>query len=260
MMPILKANQRALVVAMDHAQTNGITPGLENPGKVIDSVIDAGADAVMTTFGVIKRYQDKLIGRVPTILRLDGGPSLYREDWLANTEWALFHSLEDAHKLGVDGVVLCLFIGIPCELETLRIVAKVASDCMASRLPLMVEALPCQSERIPDAKAANPMASAARIGFERGADLIKTYYTGSPESFREVTENCPVPCLIAGGAKMNTSMDTLEVVEGAMTAGASGVVFGRNIWQNKRPAAMVNALKVIIHHNQPASEAIKLLA
>jgi DhnA family fructose-bisphosphate aldolase class Ia len=90
--------------------------------------------------------------------------------------------------------------------------------------------------------------------------LIKTYYTGSPESFREVTENCPVPCLIAGGAKMNTSMDTLEVVEGAMTAGASGVVFGRNIWQNKRPAAMVNALKAIIHDNQPASEAIKLLA
>lgn len=259
MMPILRKSGRALVVAMDHAQTNGVMPGLENPGKVIDTVIDAGADAVMTTFGVIKRYRDSLIGRVPTILRLDGGPSVYREDWLANTEWALFHSVEDALKLGVDGVVLCLFTGIPCELQTLRIVAKVASECMAAHLPLMVEALPCPSERIPDAKAAAPMASAARIGFERGADLIKTYYTGSVESFRHVTENCPVPCLIAGGAKMNTEMETLEVVEGAVTAGAAGVVFGRNIWQNKRPAAMVSALKAIIHDQQSAQEASNYL-
>ena len=82
---------------MDHAQTNEVMPGLENPGKVIDTVIDA----VMTTFGVIKRYRDSLVGRVPTIMRLDGGPTVYREDWLAYTEWSLFHSVEDELKMGV---------------------------------------------------------------------------------------------------------------------------------------------------------------
>ena len=166
---------------------------MEDPGAVIDSVVEAGADAIMTTFGVIKHYQDRLIGRIPTLMRLDGGPSLYREDWLAYTEWALLHSVEDALMLGADGVCLMAFVGIPVELETYRIVAKVAGECMRCNLPVMVEALPAKSARIPDPMDAAAMASACRLGFEHGADLIKTYYTGSPESFRTVIDNCPVP-------------------------------------------------------------------
>jgi DhnA family fructose-bisphosphate aldolase class Ia len=103
------------------------------------------------------------------------------------------------------------------------------------------------------------MASAARLAFEHGADYIKTYYTGSPESFRTVIENCPVPCLIAGGPRMNTVEETLEVVAGAMAAGASGVVFGRNIWQHKNPAGMVRALQRVIHGGASVAEAMQEL-
>ena len=78
----------------------------------------------MTTFGVAKRYREQLAGRIPTIIRLDGGPSLYREDWLAYTEWSLLHSVEDALLLGAAGVVLMAFVGIPVELETYRAVAE----------------------------------------------------------------------------------------------------------------------------------------
>ena len=140
-MTVLAADGRALIVAMDHARTHGVIEGLEDPGAVIDAVAEAGADGVMTTFGVVKKYRERLIGRIPTTMRLDGGPSLYREDWLAYTEWALLHSVEDAVTLGVDAVVLMAFVGIPVELETYRIVAKVASECLDAGLPLMVEAL-----------------------------------------------------------------------------------------------------------------------
>lgn len=61
----------------------------------IEAAVDDGADAAMTAFGVAKRYREQLTDRIPTILRLDGGPSLYREDWLAHTEWSLLHSVED---------------------------------------------------------------------------------------------------------------------------------------------------------------------
>lgn len=259
-MSILQSDGRALVVAMDHARTHGVIEGLENPAAVIDAVIDAGADAIMTTFGVIKRYRDRLIGRIPTIMRLDGGPSLYREDWLAYTEWSLLHSVEDALLLGADGVCLMAFVGIPVELQTYKIVAQVAGACLRMHLPVMVEALPCKSERIPDPLDPGAMASAARLGFEHGADLIKTYYTGSPESFRRVVENCPVPALIAGGAKMDTIEETLTVVHGAMQAGARGVVFGRNIWQNPEPHRMVRALRAIIHDNATVEEGLKVFS
>ena len=189
-MTVLAADGKALIVAMDHARTLGVTEGLEDPGLVIDAVVDAGADGLMTTFGVVKKYRDKLVGRIPTTMRLDGGPSIYREDWLAYTEWALLHSVEDAVALGVDAVVLMAFTGIPVELETYRIVAKVAGECMSAGMPLLVEALPGKSERIPDPLDPIAMASACRIGFEHGADYLKTYYTGSAESFRIVVDNC----------------------------------------------------------------------
>ena len=251
--PVLASDGKALVVAMDHARTFGAVEGLEDPGTVIEAAVDAGADAVMTTFGVVKRYRERLIGRVPTFLRLDGGPSLYREDWLAYTEWSLLHSVEDALLLGADGVVVMAFVGIPVELQTYRIVAKVAGECLRANVPLMVEALPCPSERIPDPKAADAMANAARLAFEHGADLVKTYYT---EGFRQVTENCPVPVLIAGGPKMETVEETLQVVHSAIGAGAAGAVFGRNIWQSGDTRGAIRALKGIIHDGRPVADAL----
>jgi fructose-bisphosphate aldolase, class I len=258
-MSILAADGKALIVAMDHARTHGVIEGLENPAGVIDLAVAAGADGVMTTFGVVKHYRDYLIGRIPTILRLDGGPSLYREDWLAYSEWSLLHSVEDALNLGVDAVVLMAFIGIPVELKTLSIVAKVAGECYKAKLPLVVEALPGKSTRIPDDKSPAAMASAARLGFEHGADLIKTYYTGSIEGFRKVTTNCPVPVLIAGGPRMNTVEDSLQVVQGAMQAGAKGVVFGRNIWQHPDPKGMLRAFQQIIHQDASIAQALALI-
>ena len=118
------AGKRQLVVAMDHGRAIGAVAGLEDPGRVIDTVIEAGADAIMTSFGVIKRYRERLIGRVPTFMRVDGGPSHYREDWLRNTDWSLLHSVEDAQELGVDGICTMVFVGAPCELETLEITAE----------------------------------------------------------------------------------------------------------------------------------------
>jgi fructose-bisphosphate aldolase, class I len=85
-MPQFDVTKKQLVVAMDHGRALGAVAGLEDPGRVIEVVIAAGADAIMTSYGVVKRYRDRLIGQIPTILRVDGGPSHYREDWLRYTE------------------------------------------------------------------------------------------------------------------------------------------------------------------------------
>jgi len=253
----LQLGDKALVVAMDHARSSGVVQGLENPGAVLDRVIDAGADAVMTSYGVIKHYRDRLIGRIPTYLRLDGGPSTYLEDWLKFSDWALLHTVEDARRLGVDGVCLMGFLGARVELKTYEIVARVVGDCASDGLPVMVETLPCPTERIPNPMDADAMASASRIGFELGADIIKTYYTGSPESFRRVTSTCPAPVLIAGGVKMATPRAALEVVHGSIAAGGKGVVFGRNIWQDPDPSRIVRAMKAIIHDGASVDQALQ---
>jgi DhnA family fructose-bisphosphate aldolase class Ia len=133
-------------------------------------------------------------------------------------------------------------------MKTYEIVARVVGDCAADGLPVMVEALPCPNQRIPNAMDAQAMADASRIGFELGADIIKTYYTGTAASFRKVTAAVPAPVLIAGGGRMDTVRAALEVVHGSIEAGGRGVVFGRNIWQNPDPSRVVAAMKAIIHH------------
>jgi class I fructose-bisphosphate aldolase len=258
-MPTFDPTKNQLVVAMDHARAMGAVEGLEDPGRVIDQVIDAGADAIMTSFGVVKHHRERLIGRIPTLLRVDGGPSLLREAWLHNTEWRLLHQVEDALALGVNGVCTMVFLGAPCELATLEITAEMAGACLGEDLVLMVETLPCPSDNIPDPLDAGAMADACRLGFEHGADVVKTYATGSADSFRRVTANCPVPVLIAGGPKTDTTRAALQLVRDTLDAGAKGVVFGRNIWQSPDPARMVQALRHLIHENGSVDEALELL-
>ncbi|MBV7327193.1 fructose-bisphosphate aldolase [Chloroflexi bacterium TSY] len=245
---------------MDHARTSGAVPGLEDPGQIIDmAIVSDNVDAVMTSFGVIKRYHERLIGNIPTILRIDGGPSAYREEWLEYTDWRLLHTLDHATALGVDGVVVMLFLGSDVEVDTLHILSQVAAEAMQTGLPVMVEALPCPHPSIPNTLDAKAMADAARIGFEHGADLLKCYYTGSPESFRTVTKNCPAPVLIAGGARMETDRDVFNVVHGSIAGGGAGVVFGRNIWQGSNPPAIVQAISALIDERASVDEALEML-
>jgi len=103
------------------------------------------------------------------------------------------------------------------------------------------------------------VALAARVGAELGADIVKTNFTGSVESFRRVVEGCPVPVVVAGGEKMNSNEEILKMVEMAMEAGAAGVAIGRNIFQAENPRLMTKAISMIVHENAGWKEALEIL-
>ena len=103
------------------------------------------------------------------------------------------------------------------------------------------------------------VAHCARIGAELGADIVKVPYSGDPESFRLATEGSPIPVVIAGGPKMKSERDVLEMVYGAIKAGASGLSIGRNIFQAKDPALMVRAMAKIVHEGGTVEEALQIL-
>ncbi|MBO9344119.1 MAG: fructose-bisphosphate aldolase [Chloroflexi bacterium] len=256
MTPLSLNKERSLIVAMDHGRTHGVIQGLENPRTVLETIVSSGIDGILTTFGVLKHFRSVIPHTLPVFLRLDGGPSIYSQDWLAYTEWDLLHSVEDALKLGAQGVALMLFMGLSVELQTFRLVARVARECMSAGIALMVEALPCPSARIADPKDPLVAASAVRLAFEHGADLVKTYYTGSVQSFQPVVANCPIPVFIAGGPRMNTLHEVLSTADEAIKAGSKGIVFGRNIWQSDNMRAVIKALRCIVHDGMSPSEAL----
>ena len=96
---------------------------------------------------------------------------------------------------------------------------------------------------------------ASRICAELGARIVKTYYC---EDFQKVVESCPVPLVIAGGPKMKSELDVLEIAYNAIAAGAKGVDMGRNIWQSNWPIAMVSAIRSIVHEKASLQQAVDI--
>jgi putative autoinducer-2 (AI-2) aldolase len=96
---------------------------------------------------------------------------------------------------------------------------------------------------------------ACRIIAELGAHFVKTYYVA--EDFDTVTASCPVPVVMAGGKKL-TELEALHMAYNSITAGAAGVDMGRNIFQSEAPAAMIQAVRAVVHELMKPEQAYEL--
>lgn len=247
---IFREDGRTLIVAMDHGNFLNVLPDLRDPGRVIEDVVAGGADAILTTFGVAKNYGTAM-GSAGLLLRVDSGKTELSSE---PVEWVLRYRVEDALRLGADGVGGMGFPGTRHEAKTFAHLAQLAGECERWGMVLLGEVLPGGFE---DFKMRTPenVALAARFGAELGVDLIKTEYTGSKESFAKVVEACYRPVVVLGGSKKESERQVLELVKDAIDAGAAGVAMGRNVWGHPRPRAFVAALRRIIHEGATVAEA-----
>src|SRR5262249_31428879 len=108
--------------------------------------------------------------------------------------------------------------------------------------------------------AVDDLRVAVRVASEEGADIIKTWYTGDPVSFRKVLDYSLVPVVVAGGARDGSDRAVLEMVHGAMAAGACGGAMGRKIWQAVDPVRLVNAVSAVIRRGASVEDALEILA
>ena len=85
-----------------------------------------------------------------------------------------------------------------------------------------------------------------RIAFELGADIIKTQFTGSVESFSKVVEAANgTPVLIAGG-KMMDENELYAMVSDSIKAGGAGVSIGRNVFNREDSLEVIERLRKIV--------------
>jgi fructose-bisphosphate aldolase/2-amino-3,7-dideoxy-D-threo-hept-6-ulosonate synthase len=139
----------------------------------------------------------------------------------------------------------------------LQDLGSTAIECIEWGMPLLAMMYP-RGKKINDENMVNSIKIAARVASELGADIVKTVYTGDPDSFREVTEGCHVPVVIAGGSKSD-DLTTLKLIEGSMEGGGAGVSIGRNAFQHKHPDKFVKAACMIVHERRSAEEAMEIL-
>ena len=86
---------------------------------------------------------------------------------------------------------------------------------------------------------------------------MKTNYTGSVDSFKEVVRGTPIPVVIAGGPKAKSDVEFLTMVHSAIEAGAKGVSIGRNVFQHDDVTSMTKALGKIVFEGMRPEDAYR---
>ncbi len=243
-----------VIVPMDHGVTVGPIEGLINLSKSVNEVAEGGANAVIGHIGLAIHGHRKYGKDIGLILHLSASTTMNIDP----NEKVLVNDVENAIKMGADGVSIHVNLGAETEGQMLKDFGIISRQCMNWGMPLLAM-MYCRGQKIKSEYDVKYVKHAARVAAELGADIVKVNYTGSPETFREVVEGCPIPVVIAGGEKMETVEEVLQMVKGAIEAGGKGVSIGRNVFQAESPRKMVRAISLIVHENVSVKEALEIL-
>ncbi len=247
---------KTVIVPMDHGVTVGPVPGLIDMAVAVNHVATGGADAVLGHVG-LPRLGHRGYGRdVGLILHLSASTSLAPDP----NYKVLVSNVERAIKYGADAVSIHVNLGSENESQMLRDFGEVAMTCEEWGMPL-VAMMYTRGAKIQDEHDVKVVKHAARVAAELGADIVKCDYTGSPETFREVVAGCgTVKVVIAGGAKLGDDRALLDMVAGAMAAGAAGVSIGRNAFQHEHPEAITRSIVALVHEGKSVDDAMAMIA
>jgi putative autoinducer-2 (AI-2) aldolase len=235
---------RTVMLAVDHGYFLGPTHKLEDARSTIQPLLPY-ADALMLTRGLLRTSVDP--GEdVPIVLRVSGGSSIVGKD-LSNE--GITTCIEEAVRLNVSAVALSIFVGTEYEHQTLCNLATLVDRAQPLGIPVLAVTAVGKELGKRDVRF---LSLSCRIAAELGASYVKTYYC---DEFEKIVESCPIPIVIAGGPKLETELDALEMARDAVEKGAAGVDMGRNIWQSPHPVAMIKAVRAVVHQKMSPEEA-----
>ncbi len=237
---------------MDHGLNVGPIKGIEKDlGDIVNQIALGGANAVLGHIG-IPLYAHRGYGPdIGLILHLSGSTSLSPE----SNYKVLVNTVLEAVKLGADGVSIHINIGTKSDPEMLETLGMVSRECREYGMPLLAMMYP-RGKNIEDEHNVEVVKIAARVAAELGANIVKTNWTGDPDSFKEVVEGCMAPVIIAGGEKAGIK-GILDITKQSIEVGGTGVAYGRNVFQAEEPTKVVRALYLIVHEDYDVNEAMK---
>lgn len=262
-------SNRCFDVAIDHGFFGeaSFLNGIEDLGAAVNTLVEAGPDAIQLT-----------VGQAPLLQEIPGRhkPSLVLRTDIANVYGTnlprtLFSRMikspvEQALRLDATCVVVNLF-DIPNEPEVrdqcIQNILKIKPECDNWGMPLMVEPLVFQ----PNAKAGGYMVDGdpkkiiplVRQGVELGADIIKADPTDDVSVYHKVIQTAGrIPVLVRGGGKVSDD-EILTRTAALIEQGAAGIVYGRNVIQHASPAGITKALMAVVHDGVSPAEAKKLI-
>jgi fructose-bisphosphate aldolase/2-amino-3,7-dideoxy-D-threo-hept-6-ulosonate synthase len=246
----ISTDGRLVTIPMDHGITLGAVEGLVDIEATIDAVTSNGADAVLTQKGIAPRVHPNK-NDAGYVVHLNGSTTIGPD---ANDKRPT-GTVEEAVRAGADAVSFHINVGSDHEPDQITDLAEVTDA--AERLGIPVLAMAYARGPGVDEHDAERLGHAVRLAEEVGADVVKTAYSGSRESFERVVESTAKPVVIAGGDPAG-DRETLQGVRDAMNAGAAGVSTGRTVFQHDDPGAMTAAIAAVVHDDAEPEEALRV--
>ena len=223
-------------------------PASQDPDYQWRLALEGNYNAVACHYGLARKYMTKYAGEVPLLLKINGKTTIPSD---AEAFSSMTGSVEDAVALGADAVGYTLYVGSPRQDEDIHQLQMVREDCNKYNMPLVVWSYPrgAAIEGKGGRDSLYAVDYAARVALEMGADIVKLnipkhgpkdseqpgdypeidYDYG--EGARRVVESAGrVLVLFSGGSKLGDE-DLMTKARTAMEAGATGLIFGRNMWQ-----------------------------
>jgi len=259
---------RCLDIAVDHGffGEGSFLAGIEDLQQAVDVLVAAAPDAIQLTIG-----QARLLQRVPDRKR----PSLVLRTDVANVYGKVLPDrmfsimIENPGLAAVRLDAACVVVNLfelperPDVKEAcMHNIMKLKADADHYGIPLMIEPLVMKDATTGGYTSDGSLEKIlplVRQAVELGADVIKADPTDDPADYHEVIRVAgQVPVLVRGGGRVGDE-ELLRRTNEVLSQGAAGIVYGRNIIQHPKPAAMTRALMAMLHDQASIEQALAMV-
>lgn len=246
-------NGTALFLPYDQGLEHGprdffANPAASDPVYITKLAVTGGFNGIAIQIGLAEKFYWDFAGEVPLILKLNGKTDIPSD---AEALSPVHGTVEEAVRLGADAVGYTMYVGTPAQQADFEQYRKIRADAQRLGMPLIVWAYPrgAAIEAKGGKDSFYAVDYAARTASELGADVVKVNFPkpekrdGIKEEYdREFTSQEAIDAvvrsanrtlvLVSGGTRAGDEA-MLEKTRQSMEAGATGLIFGRNVWQRE---------------------------
>jgi len=246
-------NGTALFLPYDQGLEHGprdffANPGAGDPRYIVRLAVEGGFNGIAVQIGLAEKFYWDYAGEVPLILKLNGKTDIPSD---AQALSPLHASVADAVRLGADAVGYTLYVGTPALDQDFAQLRQVRADAQQLGMPLIVWAYPrgAAIEAKGGKDSFYAVDYAARTASELGADVVKVNFPhpekraavppaydrdfSSQEAVDAVVRSANRTLVLISGGERAGDDAMVEKARESMEAGATGLIFGRNVWQRE---------------------------
>lgn len=251
-------NGTALFLPYDQGFEHGprdffANPAAGDPKYVTRLALAGGFNGIVLQVGLAEKFYWDFAGELPLVLKLNGKTDIPSDSEALSPVHA---TVADAVRLGADAVGYTLYVGTPAQEHDFAQYHQIRADAVRLGMPLIVWAYPrgAAVETKGGKDSFYAVDYAARVASELGADMVKVNFphpekqTGAPKQYDTtfttqeavdavVRSANRTMVLVSGGAKAGDEA-MLDKARQSMAAGATGLIFGRNVWQRDHDDAL----------------------